>query len=400
VRERARRAARRMLDAEARPAVALPDILTLRERLARPTPLTLWRIERWQPRQSRVIVAAPFKGGKTTLMGSLLRSLVDGDDFLGRDPVTVVSGTVVLLDTEMPDRLLDDWLRDQQIGRDDRIIPIALRGRVAALDLLDADRRAEWAARLRRLEAEYLVIDCFRPLLDVFGLDEHRDAGRLLVAVDELSIEAGIPEACLVHHMGHTGERSRGDSRLRDWPDVEWRIVRQDDDPASARFITAYGRDVDVPESPLLYDTSGRRLTIGHGSRKDEKARRVLVDVLAVLAEHDAELSGRHIKSELKDSEHGKDAIDAALRFGVRERLLVKRDGPKHAYLYRRVRSVRVSECVRPVSEDTSSVSVCPGSLKDPDTRTLSEESTIAKTKHDRDADWDLADARFKAGWR
>jgi hypothetical protein len=68
------------------------------------------------------------------------------------------------------------------------------------------------------------------------------------VAIDELLLEAGIDEALVVHHMGHSGERARGDSRLRDWPDVEWRLMRQDDDPASPRFLTAYGRDIDVPE--------------------------------------------------------------------------------------------------------------------------------------------------------
>jgi hypothetical protein len=80
-------------------------------------------------------------------------------------------------------------------------------------------------------------------------LDEHRDAGRFLVALDALLTEAGIPDALVVHHMGHVNERARGDSRMRDWPDVEWRLVRQDENPASARFLSAYGCDVDVPES-------------------------------------------------------------------------------------------------------------------------------------------------------
>ena len=55
--------------------------------------------------------------------------------------------------------------------------------------------------------------------------------------------------------MGHSAERAVEIRRLRDWPDTEWRLMRKDDDPASPRFITAYGRDVDVPESQLVYDT-------------------------------------------------------------------------------------------------------------------------------------------------
>jgi hypothetical protein len=105
-------------------------------------------------------------------------------------------------------------------------------------------------------------------VLDALGLDEHRDAGRFLVALDSFLAEAKIPEALIVHHMGHSGERSRGDSRLRDWPDVERRLVREDDDPGSPRFITAYGRDVDVSESQLAYDPLTRHLTINGGSRR------------------------------------------------------------------------------------------------------------------------------------
>src|SRR5439155_10604849 len=81
-RERAKRDARRRLDREARPPVVLPEFLTLRERLARPRPDTDWRIEGWQPQHSRVLIAAQFKSGKTTFLGSLMRSLIDGDPFL------------------------------------------------------------------------------------------------------------------------------------------------------------------------------------------------------------------------------------------------------------------------------------------------------------------------------
>src|SRR6187431_819912 len=108
-----------------------------------------------------------------------------------------------------------------------------------------------------------------------------RDAGRLLVAFDALLAEAKIGEAMVVHHMGHTNERSRGDSRLRDWPDVEWRVNRKDDDPASARFFTAYGRDVNVEEQELGFDETTRCLTVVGGSRRDSKIEEALPVVLA-----------------------------------------------------------------------------------------------------------------------
>ncbi len=206
------------------PPAPIMELLTLRERLARPVEPLEWRIEGWQPARTRVVLAAQFKAGKTVLVGNLVRSLLDGDPFLGHSAVHPVAGCVALLDLEMGEVMLDGWLRAQAIRHDDRLLVAPLRGRLASLDLLDDAKRSAWAKLLRDRGVEYLVFDCLRPALDSLGLDEHREAGRFLVAFDELLQEAGIPEALVVHHFGHGPERSRGDSRLRDWPDVEWRL--------------------------------------------------------------------------------------------------------------------------------------------------------------------------------
>lgn len=356
--ERAKREARRLLDAEEHGAVDLPEILTLRDRLARPSQPVEYRIHGWQPQNTRAILAAQFKAGKTTLTGNLARCLVDGDPFLGRDRVTPIAGTVAILDFEMSQRQLDTWLRDQAIRHDDRVIPIPMRGHAAAFNILEPATRARWAHVLRRLDVAYVVIDCLRPILDALGLDEHREAGRFLVALDALLLDAAIPDALVVHHMGHTGERSRGDSRLRDWPDVEWRLVRQDDDPASPRFITAYGRDVDIPESQVEFDAPTRRLAIAGGSRHDAKSMEALDEVLALLSASPEPMSGRAIKQAMKDSDHARDTIDSALRLGGRTDALNVIQGPRNSKLYS---SVRVS-------------GQCPGSVR-PDTETFSDAS-------------------------
>jgi hypothetical protein len=68
-RERARREAKRRLDREERGAVQVPEILTLRERLARPASPTTYRIDGALPAGGRVVWSGPFKGGKTTRAG-------------------------------------------------------------------------------------------------------------------------------------------------------------------------------------------------------------------------------------------------------------------------------------------------------------------------------------------
>ena len=80
----------------------------------------------------------------------------------------------------------------------------------------------------------------------------------------------------VVHHMGHSSDRSRGDSRLIDWPDATWKLIRhrtgknnEVEDYASPRFFSAYGRDVDAKESELPYDGDSRTLTVAGGSRRN-----------------------------------------------------------------------------------------------------------------------------------
>jgi hypothetical protein len=273
--ERAKRHARRVVDAEERHIdTPPPEILTLRERLTRPRPKVFWRISQLQVVGHRVLLAAQFKAGKTTFTGNVVRSLLDGDPFLDTYEVSPISGTVALFDFEMSDTQLDDWYRDIQIVNDDRMLVIPMRGAAALFNIVDPDVRAKWAALLKAHNVTYLILDCVRPVLDALGLNEHTDAGIFLTAFDALLREANIREALVVHHMGHKNERARGDSRLLDWPDVSWTLVREsEDDPASARFLKAYGRDVDVPETQLVFNPTTRRLAVEGGTREDAKGQ-------------------------------------------------------------------------------------------------------------------------------
>jgi hypothetical protein len=368
-RERARREARRRLDAEERGPLVLPAFETLTDHLARPVTEPEWQIRDVMPRASRVMMPAQFKAGKTTLSANYIRSRVDGDPFLGRFHVEPMDGAMLLFDLEMSHAKMLAWLRDQGIIRTDRVIPISLRGRPAAFNPLDPRNRATWAALAREWRVTGTVFDCLRPALDALHLNEHTEAGQFLVAFDAFLAEAGIVDALMVHHMGHVNERSRGDSRLRDWPDVEWRLVRRDDDPASARYLTCYGRDVDVPESALHYDPLTRRLTIEHGvSRREETSRAALEDVLAVLRAKAAPLSGRQLKDELSESEHPRDAIDAALKLGGRTGALAIAEGPRRAKLYS---LPRVSECPGVSGQcPADSENECPTTIRESDTHT------------------------------
>lgn len=313
-----------------------PTVTLLNAFLDVPDEPARYRVNELWPVGGRAMLAAQFKAGKTTMIGNLVRALADGESFLGRFPVDRPDGLIVIIDDELDERMLRRWLRDQGITHTERVAVLPLRGRVSTFDLLDDETRAEWARELRQAGAAVVILDCLAPVLDALGLSEDKEAGRFLVAFDELLNAADIGEAVVVHHMGHSGERSRGASRLRDWPDVEWRLVRDkedgEDNPAARRYFSAYGRDVDVPESTLSYEPFGRRLTLAGGSRKDVAAREAaeaIVEFLTVIPD----ASKAQIENALGEEFVRKD-VRAALKTIVANGRVLVRPGPRGANLH------------------------------------------------------------------
>lgn len=281
---RIRRAAQELVAREALAEAPVLPPTNLADFLAEPDDDVRYRVDRLLPTGGRVVFAAPNKAGKTTTIGNLVRCLVDGGSFLDEFEVER-AGRVVLLDNELDPRMIRSWLRDQAIVNTDAVGVLSLRGRLSGFNILDPVVRAEWAQALG--PADLLVFDCLRPALDALGLSEDKDAGRFLVALDELIAEAGVQELVVVHHMGHSNERSRGDSRILDWPDALWKIVKENaEDHASARFFSAYGRDVFHPESRLAFDPENRHLSLAGGSRHESRASQTETDVLNFVSDN------------------------------------------------------------------------------------------------------------------
>ncbi|WP_026533911.1 AAA family ATPase [Arthrobacter sp. H14] len=282
-----------------------------------------WRIEGLWPVNGRVLCSAAYKAGKTTLIGNLLRSLVDGDPFLGRyqpllaDAQYVHENGVLLIDTEMTERQLGAWLDDQGIKNQHLIEVLCLRGQLSAFNILDPATRTKWARKIEG--SEVVILDNLRPVLDALGLDENREAGKFLTAWDEFMSEMFATESLIVHHTGHGQERARGDSALLASNDAMWTLIRDDEseEPISPRYFKAIGRDVDVPETLLNYDGTTRRLSIGGGNRKDTRTAGKVHAVLDFL-----KTSPGTSKTGIKTAIPGDDkdtakAIDEALRQGL-----------------------------------------------------------------------------------
>jgi hypothetical protein len=275
--------ARILLGADTRPP--LPTPISLSNALTVVWPDDRWLIDGLMPREGIVMLSAPQKAGKTTAVGCLVRSLVDGDKyfdaFVVPDPVRVV-----LLDTESGERRLYEWLGDQQIRRTDQVTTVSLRGCEGALDPRDRRSRAEWVAILAGHDV--VILDVVGPVLAALGLDEssNADVGAFWVGWRSLLTEAGVSASVVVHHTGHDERRAIGASSWLRYPDVIWRIVREDEDPTSPRYFSAYGRDVEVYAGLLAYTGHTRRLVYTGQGPRASKIDRLVSRLVELLADH------------------------------------------------------------------------------------------------------------------
>ncbi len=337
---RAREQAKEILRLEKAGLAVYPPVVSLTEFLSTCDEPVTYRVEDLWPVGGRVVLAAQHKAGKSTLRDNLVRALVDSAPFLGQFYVAPFQGQIVLIDDELDERMLRRWLRGQGIRHPHRVHVVSLRGRVGSFDLTSDVVRARWAEQFQQIGAAVIILDCLRPVLDALSLSEDKEAGRFLVGFDALLAESGAGEGMIVHHMGHSGERSRGDTRLRDWPDVEWQLVREgahgEQQPDARRFFKAYGRDVNVPEGLLEYDEDTRRLCLAGGSRKQEAAGDLIAEVMGYLDAHPG-ATGRGIDEALQSL--GRNGVRDALKQAVRDGRVRTQPGPRRAKFHFNVNS-------------------------------------------------------------
>ncbi len=339
VRMQARIEAKRIVDAENVADEPIPAPTPLDDLLEEEDEQESWRMEGLWPAGGTVLLAAGAKSGKTTAVGNAIRCLVDGDRFLGvhaTDPV--LSGqTVGVLDYEMPRGKVKQWLRDQGIKNQRGVVVWTERGRANRFDPRDEAVRAKWVNALVTAAVKVWLIDCLSPILSALGIDENNntEVGAVLDGINAIAAEAEVMEVLLIHHMGHGAERSRGASRLVGWPDVNWRLMWPKDeknpnaepDPNGPRFFAACGRDVDVREGRLVYESETRHLTFMEGGRKDDQGTRNLARLLVYIRDNPL-LGTRKLQEALQDALGGRDTVRNTLRTAVTKGYVLANKAP------------------------------------------------------------------------
>jgi RecA-family ATPase len=183
--------ARRRLAAKGRPPIPAGE--TLDKFLKESDKPPEWRIRGLARKRAHNTLVAQWKAGKTEMRNNVVRSLVDGNKFLGEFEATAISGRVGILDLEMERDQSRQWLREQGIKNTQKVKTWHLKGKLSSFAIIDPDRRSEWAAEIRAAGTEYLILDCLAPALTANGLTESNDdVSVLLMAWDELCEEAGV----------------------------------------------------------------------------------------------------------------------------------------------------------------------------------------------------------------
>lgn len=278
---RVREAARdRILAEKAAVTAAVPfDADLLRDMLTRPAAPPA-RIEGLIPWDASTLLVAQRKTGKTTFILNWARALLTGEDLLGRFPVRPIRGRVAILNYEVSGHTLSRWADEHHIDPD-RFFQVNLRGK--RNPLAHPDDQDRLAGLLRQHDVEAVAVD---PFGRAYTGKNQNDAGEVtawLVALDAfIRTDVGATDLLLAAHAGWNGERSRGSTALEDWGDSIIKLTRDSEDE-SQRFMSAEGRDIDVDEDRLDFDTDTRTLHLaGVGSRKKARDERGLAD-LAVL---------------------------------------------------------------------------------------------------------------------
>jgi hypothetical protein len=259
--------------------------LSLTEFLGQPDEEEQYRVDQLWPSEGRVLFAAAAKSGKTTMVAAnLIRCLVDGGQFLGRFDVKPTQNRVVFLNMEVGPRTMRRWMSVSDIKNTDKVTVENLRGLTAALTISTPKGRERVAQWLKDLDAEVVILDPLAPVLASLGFDENKnsDVAMFFSWWGETLALAGVKDDLVVHHAGHAGERSRGASRLLDEPDAVWTLTKDkgeegvDDDiygeQSPTRYLSAYGRDVELFGEALHFDPQNRELTLSGMSKTESKA--------------------------------------------------------------------------------------------------------------------------------
>src|SRR5690606_1234312 len=270
---KAREWAMRQSEEEAAKGNPIPIFVTARDLLTQEEEELSWRIHEILPIESVAVLHAGAKVGKSHVVGHMVHSMLTGEDFLGHWGTTKVEDrNIVLVDLELSERVLRSWTEKFE-NDSDRLRIASLRGNSRAMDILSDAHFARVVEAIKSQDPGVLIIDPLGPMLGAQGIEENDNGAvrRLLDRLMDLKQSAEVGEMIVSHHAGHGAKsRTRGASVFMDWPDVMIGLRRKnEEDLSSPRILSAYGRDVNLPNTELSFDPITQVLSVAEVQESD-----------------------------------------------------------------------------------------------------------------------------------
>jgi len=251
-------------------------LVTAAELLAQPQTSTDWLWRGYLPRGGMALLSARAKQGKTTLVGHLLRAMLNGEPFLGIPTSLSPDEKVAVLSEETPG-LVADRLRSLGL-LSDRLL-LAFRHHSEGLSMLDLAQQAIEAG------AVLVVVDTMTAWTGIEDENSAPEVEANLRPIISLCQARGA-SLLLLHPLrksdGPEGTAHRGSGHLVAMADVALELRRTDGNTAERRrVLTALSRYQETPEELVIelgeegYTALGTRPEVVHS-----QARAALLDVM------------------------------------------------------------------------------------------------------------------------
>ena len=221
-----------------------------------------------------VFMVAAAKTGKTSVNINLIESVADGTPFLGVFEVRPIRGRIAFLDFELDERMAQTWYKRIGILNTDKVEHFAFRGYPNPFSSPTALNQL--AEQLKFHDIEFLIIDPFSSIFSG-NPNDNGEVKEFLKQLDAFKVKAGVKHLVVSVHAGRDQSKTRGASTLDDHPDALWYLSK---DSEGRRIFRAIGRDVDIPESYLAFDSSRGGLTLQRGSKIPDTFRAIQLRIL------------------------------------------------------------------------------------------------------------------------
>ena len=325
--QRIRRDARNYLRNEENVATfKLPEIhnnLTIE--LQQPDEEAKYLINELFPTGGNITLTAEYKSGKTTLINNIVKALADDNPFLGRYGINDHDRNIVIFNYEVEPRQYRQWMREVGIKNTDRVKLVHLRG--LRMPMTSDYVQEKVIDILREFDAQTWIVD---PLARAFvgsgDENSNSDMGLFLDTLDVIKYEANVENLIVAAHTGraleHGVERARGASRFDDWADVRWILTKNEQ---GQRFLKAHGRDVDMEQHLLTYDSDTRQLIVDKAIKQTDQSIENIMDAMVKVATENPGILTKALKDQVSG---GSDYKEKAYKFCIQSgKIMAKQVG-------------------------------------------------------------------------